>query len=77
MFTLFMLKIVMAFVAIVLLSIGMFCVLRVFDRLLGIDFKQAFNKIEECPKAMAHYYGLRNLGTTLAIGLIVCVCFIL
>lgn len=77
MFTLFMLKIVMAFVAICLLSLGQFIILRVFDKALGINFREAFNKIEECPRAMSHYFAMRNLGSTIAIGLIICVCFIL
>lgn len=77
MITLFMIKIVMAFIAIAVLSFGQYVILRVFDKLLGIDFKEAFNKIEECPRAMAHYYAMRNLGSTIAIGLIICVCFVL
>lgn len=77
MITLFMIKILMALVAIAVLSLGQYVILRVFDKLLGIDFKEAFNKIEECPRAMSHYYAMRNLGSTIAIGLIICVCFVL
>jgi len=76
MFTLFMLKLGMGAVAFVLFMLCQFVLLRFFDKLLDIDFKKAFDKIEECPKAMSHYYGLRFLGTSIAIGLIVCVAFI-
>lgn len=76
MFTLFMLKLGMGAVAFVLFMLCQFVLLRFFDKLLDIDFKKAFDRIEECPKAMSHYYGLRFLGTSIAIGLIVCVAFI-
>lgn len=77
MLTLFIVKILMAFAAIIVLSIGQFIILRVFDKALGINFKEAFNKIETEPRAMAHYFAMRNLGSTIAIGLIICVCFVL
>lgn len=76
MFTLFMLKLGMGAVAFALFLLFQFVLLRFFDKLLGIDFKKAFDRIEQCPKAMSHYYGLRFLGTSIAIGLIVCVAFI-
>lgn len=76
MFTLFMLKLGMGAVAFVLFLLCQFVLLRFFDRLLDIDFKKAFDKIEQDPKAMSHYYGLRYLGTSIAIGLIICVAFI-
>ena len=72
MFTLFMLKLGMGAVAFVLFLLCQFVLLRFFDRLLDIDFKKAFDRIEQCPKAMSHYYGLRYLGTSIAIGLIIC-----
>lgn len=77
MITLFMLKIGMSLMAILILSIGMFGILRMFDKMLGIDFKEAFNKIEESPYAMAHYFAMRQLGAYIAIGLIICTCFVL
>lgn len=76
MFTLFMLKLGMGAVAFALFFLFQFVLLRFFDKLLDINFKKAFDKIEQCPKAMSHYYGLRFLGTSIAIGLIVCVAFI-
>lgn len=76
MLTLFMLKLGMGLVAFVLFLLCQFVLLRFFDKLLDIDFKKAFDKIEQDPKAMSHYYGLRFLGTSIAIGLIVCVAFI-
>lgn len=76
MFTLFMVKLAMGAVAFVLFLLCQFVLLRFFDRLLDIDFKKAFDRIEQCPKAMSHYYGLRFLGTSIAIGLIICVAFI-
>lgn len=76
MITLFMIKLGMGLVAFVLFMLCQYLVLRFFDKLLDINFKQAFDKIEQCPKAMSHYYGLRFLGTSIAIGLIVCVAFI-
>ena len=76
MFTLFMLKLGMGLVAFCLFLLCQFILLRVFDRLLAVDFKEAFDRIESDPKAMSHYYGLRFLGTSIALGLIVCVAFI-
>ena len=76
MFTLFMLKLGMGAVAFALFFLFQFLLLRFFDKLLDIDFKKAFDRIEECPKAMSHYYGLRFLGTSIAMGLIICVAFI-
>lgn len=76
MFTLFMLKLGMGLVAFCLFLLCQFVLLRFFDKLLEVDFKEAFNLIEKDPKAMSHYYGLRFLGTSIAIGLIVCVAFI-
>ena len=76
MFTLFMVKLGMGLVAFCLFLLCQFILLRVFDRLLAVDFKKAFDRIEQDPKAMSHYYGLRFLGTSIALGLIVCVAFI-
>ena len=76
MITLFMIKLGMGLVAFCLFLLCQFLLLRVFDKLLDVDFKKAFDKIEQCPKAMSHYYGLRFLGTSIALGLIVCVAFI-
>lgn len=76
MFTLFMLKLGMSLVAFCLFLLCQFILLRVFDRLLDVNFKKAFDRIEQNPKAMSHYYGLRFLGTSIALGLIVCVAFI-
>lgn len=76
MITLFMLKLGMGLVAFVMFLLCQHFLLRFFDKLLDVDFKEAFNKIEQCPKAMSHYYGLRFLGTSIALGLIVCVAFI-
>lgn len=76
MFTLFMLKLGMGLVAFAVFLICQFILLRFFDRLLDVNFKDAFDKIEQDPKAMSHYFGLRYLGTSIAIGLIVCVAFI-
>jgi len=70
-------KLLLAFIAIIVLLVGMFCVLRVFDKLLGIDFTEAFNKIEQDAKALAVYFGFRFLSVTLAIGFVVCVAFLL
>ena len=76
MLTLFMLKLGMGLVAFVVFLLCQFILLRVFDRLLEVTFKEAFNLIESDPKAMSHYYGLRFLGSCIALGLIVCVAFI-
>lgn len=77
MLTMIMVKIGISLVALILFLFAQFLVLRVFDKLLGVDFKEAFNKIEECPKAMSFYFGMRYLATAIAIGFIVCICFIL
>lgn len=76
MLTLFMLKLGMGLVAFCLFLLCQFVLLRFFDKLLGVNFKKAFDRIEQDPKAMSHYYGLRFLGTCIALGLIVCVAFI-
>ena len=76
MITLFMVKILIGLLALIILLSGMFAILRVFDKLLGIDFKRAFDKIENNPIAMSIYFGLRFLGVAIAVGLIT-VCFIL
>jgi len=76
MITLFMIKLGMGLTAFVLFLLTQYTLLKFFDKLLGIDFKKAFDRIEECPKAMSHYYGLRFLGTSIAMGLIICVAFI-
>ena len=76
MFTLIMLKLALAAVGFFIFLQCQFLLLRVFDKLLGVDFKEAFNLIEKDPKAMSHYYGLRYLGSSIALGLIVCVAFI-
>lgn len=76
MFTLFMLKLGMGLVAFVVFLLCQFILLRVFDKLLDVNFKKAFDRIEQDPKAMSHYYGLRFLGSCIALGLIVCVAFI-
>ena len=54
MFTLFMLKLGMGLVAFVVFLLCQFILLRVFDKLLDVNFKEAFNLIENSPKAMSH-----------------------
>lgn len=71
MLSLFLMKIAMCIVALCALFGSVFVILRLFDLLLCVDFKEAFNRIEEDPKAMALYYGLRILGAFLAVGLMV------
>lgn len=77
MITIFMVKILIAFLALTILFAGVFGILRVFDKLLGIDFKSAFDKIEAHPVAMSIYFGLRFLGMALAVGITIAICFIL
>lgn len=68
----FLIRIAMALIALVILAFAQFAIGRFFDGLLGVKFKEAFDKIEQDPKAMADYYGKRWLGTSIAAGLIVC-----
>lgn len=70
-------KLLLAVVSFVLLFLSLFSILRVFDMLLGVDFKESFSRISQCPRSMAHYYGLRWLGTSIALGVVVCIAFIL
>lgn len=70
-------KMSIALITLLVFFLAMFIILRCFDWLLGVNFKEAFNKIEQCPKSMALYYGLRWLGTALAMGVLVCVAFVL
>lgn len=74
--TLLLFKLFIGLVAFFIFFLCQFALLRVLDKVLGVDFKQAFQTIQKCPKSMSHYYGLRYLGTSLALGLIVCVAFI-
>lgn len=77
MIMLFITKLSLAIFSLVILYMSMFGVLRLFDKALGIDFKEAFNTIETDSRAMALYYGLRILGVSLAVGLVICFCLIL
>ena len=76
MFTLFMLKLGIGLVAFIVFLLCQFILLRVFDKLLDVNFKEAFNLIESDPKTKSQYYRLRLPGTSIAIALIVCVAFI-
>jgi len=55
-------RLVIALAALVLGLIGTWFVLRTFDASSEIDFKKAFDKVEEDGKAVALYYGLRFIG---------------
>lgn len=76
MITLFMFKIIIGIVAFILFLSAQFIILRFFDKCLDINFKNAFNTIEQDAGAMATYYGMRYIGSSIALGIIVCVAFI-
>ena len=74
--TILLFKLFIGLVAFFIFFLCQFVLLRVLDKVLGVDFKQAFRTIQKCPKSMSHYYGLRFLGTAIALGLIVCIAFV-
>lgn len=65
------LRLVIALAALVIALIGIWFTLRTFDSSSEINFKEAFNKIESDPKAMATYYGLRFVGVATMIGFVI------
>lgn len=75
--TAFLIRLLLAIIALTVLGVAQFIYLRFFDKVLGIRFREAFDKIEEHPVAMSHYFGLRNLGASLAVGLVLCAAFLL
>ena len=77
MLTTILVKCLIFIVASLFLFLFQFLLLRMFDRLLEIDFKEAFNKIEQDPKAMAFYFGMRFFSVTISLGLIVCLAIVL
>lgn len=64
-------RLVIALAALVIGLIGTWFVLRTFDASSKIDFKKVFDKMEEDPKAMASYYGMRFIGVCFMIGFII------
>lgn len=73
----FITKIVLALVALLVLALGMFGVLRLFDWILGTSFKQSMQVITTSPIALSIYYGLRMLGFCIAVGVLICFCLVL
>lgn len=45
--------------------------LRKFDKLIGIDFKNSFKKVEQDAKAFSIYIGLRFIGIAIIISSII------
>ena len=45
--------------------------LRKFDKLIGIDFKNSFKKVEENAQAFSIYIGLRFIGIAIIISSII------
>lgn len=74
---LFITKLFLALLALLVLALGMFGVLRVFDWILGVNFKHSMGIMAQTPIALAIYYGLRMLGMSIAVGGLVCFCLIL
>lgn len=74
---LFITKIFLALLALLVLGIGMFGILRLFDWILGTSFKQSMEVMQSHPIALAIYYGLRMFGFCIAVGVLVCFCLIL
>lgn len=58
------------FYVIVALGIMVF-ILRGFDRLTGVDFKDSFKKVTEDGKAFSIYTGLRFIGIAILISSII------
>lgn len=77
MFTLFLTKIAIGAIGLFILFTAMFLMLRVFDLIGGVKFKQVLDTLHTDSKALAIYFGLRWLGCSIAVGLVVCIAFIL
>lgn len=54
-----------------------FLVLRVADRISGIDFKRGFDTIESDPVALAHYFGERHKSLSISGAIIIAAVFLL
>lgn len=70
-------KVLLTILAFTLLQVAIFAMLRVFDKALGLPFKETFGKLSEDSKALALYLGLRILGVSLAASLVLCFSLIL
>ena len=64
-------RLVIAIVGAIVGLIAAWFVLRTFDASSQIDFKKAFDKMEQDAKAIALYFGLRFLGVAILIGFII------
>jgi len=48
--------------------LGLFLLLRLFDKLSGHSFNTAYSRINDNAQALAVYYGLRFMGACLLLG---------
>lgn len=55
----FLLTLINAGVAVLLFSVITFALLRIADKISGINFRKAVDKIEDDPRAMAVYLSVR------------------
>lgn len=69
-------KVLLALSSFLIFFVAMFIVLRLFDWLLGVSFKSSFSLMNKCPTSLAIYFGLRWLGTSISMGVIVCLAYI-
>lgn len=65
------LRFVIALAALAIGLIGTWFVLRTFDASSGIDFKRAFDKVEEDGRSIALYYGLRFIGVAFMVAFVI------
>lgn len=77
MFFIVLLKLLLGSIAAVMFFAVLWATLRVFDLLLGVSFKEGIAKVKEDSVAMSIYYSTRFLGSCIALGLIICIAFIM
>lgn len=77
MFLLILTKLFLALIALIVLYVGVFGVLRILDKHSGLCFKESIAILKQDPKALSLYYSMRMLGVSLSVGLLVCICVLL
>lgn len=66
-----------ATVAFLLFTVLNFLILRVGDRLSGINLKKSMDLIEQDPQALAHYFGERHKALAISGAIIIAAAFVL
>lgn len=64
-------------VAWLMFTVLLFLVLRVSDKMAGINFRSGFDIIEQDPVALAHYFGERHKSLSISGAIIIAAVFLL